>query len=169
MRHILQGFTMYLDGSDYGIDTETVELPFPVPMMQDYRGGGMDLGMSLPMSAIEALTVNVKMSGLNPNIMSKMALSPTQTTRITFRGGVLTEVNGAIVTHLCIVEGRINGQSRDTWQRGEKSGFDFSVNGISYMRYEADNRLIHELQAWPPRRVVNGIDQLAGLNAALGY
>lgn len=169
MRHILQGFTMFLEGSDFGIDTETVELPFPVPVMQDYRGGGMDLGLSLPMSAIEALAINVKMAGLNPDIMAKMALAPGQTTRVTFRGGVLTERNGTIVTHLCIAEGRINGSSRDTWQRGEKSGFDFSINGIEYMRYEADSRIIHELQAWPPKRIVNGIDQLNGLNAALGY
>ncbi len=30
MRHILQGFTMFLDGLDFGIDTEEVDLPLPV-------------------------------------------------------------------------------------------------------------------------------------------
>ncbi|MDQ0422281.1 P2 family phage contractile tail tube protein [Peteryoungia aggregata LMG 23059] len=169
MRHILQGFTMYLDGLDFGIDTETIELPFPVPVMQEYRGGGMDLAVSQPMSAIEALAINVKMAGLNPDIMARMALAPGQVNRLTFRAGVLTEATGSIASHLCVAEGRINGNSRDTWSRGEKAGFDFSINGIIYMRYEADARIIHELQAWPPKRIVNGIDQLATLNAALGY
>jgi P2 family phage contractile tail tube protein len=169
MRHILQGFTMFLNGSDYGIDTEEVELPIPTPLTQEYRGGGMDLGLAQPMAAIEALQVTVKMAGHSPDIMKRMALAPGRTTRIHFRAGVLTEQTGNIVSHVCIVEGSINGGSRDRWQRGEKGGVEFVVNGIIYLRYEADNDIIHELQAWPPKRVINGNDQLAQLNAALGY
>lgn len=169
MRHILQGFTMFLDGMDFGIDTEEVDLPIPKPLTQQYRGGGQDLGMNLPMSAIEELEVTVKMAGHNPEIMKRTALAPGRTSRVTFRSGVLTETDGRIVTHLCLVEGAINGSSRDRWQRGEKSGFEFVINGVKYLRYEADATIIHELQAWPPKRIVNGIDQLAELNAALGY
>lgn len=169
MRHIIQGFTMFIDGLDFGIDTEEVDLPLPRPMTQEYRGGGMDLGVSQAMSAIEALEVTVKMAGHNPEIMKRMALAPGRTTRVTFRGGVLRELDGGIATHVCIVEGAINGGSRDRWQRGEKSGVEFVMNSIKYMRYEADADVIHELQAWPPRRIINGINQLAELNAALGY
>lgn len=169
MRHILQGFTMFLDGMDFGIDTEEVELPIPTPVMQEYRGGGMDLGVNMPMGAIEALEVTVKMAGHNPDIMARLALGPGQTTRITFRGAVLSEGSGAYAPHICIVEGSPNGGSRDRWQRGEKSGLEFVVNGIRYFRYEADSRVIHELQAWPPRRIVDGVNQIAGINNALGY
>lgn len=169
MRHILQGFTMFVDGLDYGIDTEEVELPFPTPVMQEYRGGGMDLGLNLPMAALEALEINVKISGQNPDIMAKMAMAPGATKRIQFRGAILRELDGAVIPHICIAEGAINGSSRDRWQRGEKVGFEFAINGIKYMRYEADNQIIHEVQAWPPRRIINGVNILAGVNAALGY
>lgn len=169
MRHIMQGFTMYLDGLDFGIDTEEVELPLPTPMTQDYRGGGMDLGVSQAMSAIEALAITVKMAGHNPEIMKRMALAPGVTSRVTFRSGVLRELDGGIATHVCIVEGAINGGTRDRWQRGEKSGVEFVMNSVKYLRYEVDADVIHEIQAWPPKRTINGIDQLAALNAALGY
>lgn len=169
MRHILQGFTMFLDGLDFGIDTEEVDLPIPTPLTQEYRGGGMDLGMNQPMAAIEALEATVKMAGHNPEIMKRMALRPGRTTRITFRGGVLQEVDGAIVPHVCVVEGSINGGTRDRWQRGEKSGVEFVVNGIKYFRYEVASDVVHELQAWPPKRVVNGVNQLQELQTALGY
>ena len=168
MRHILQGFTMFLDGLDFGIDTEEVELPLPTPMTQDYRGGSQDLGIALPMSAIEALEVTVKMAGHNPQILGRMALAPGHTTRVTFRGGVLREIDGGIATHICIVEGAINGSSRDRWNRGEKSGLEFKMNGVKYYRYEADADIIHELQVWPPIRIINGVNQLAELNQALG-
>lgn len=169
MRHILQGFTMFMNGSDFGIDTEEVELPVPTPLTQEYRGGGMDVAVAMPMAAIEALQVTVKMAGHNPQIMKRMALRPGRTTRVTFRAGILREDEGAIVSHVCIVEGCINGGSRDRWQRGEKSGVEFVMNGIKYLRYEADSDVIHEIRAWPPKRVINGVDQLAELNAALGY
>lgn len=169
MRHILQGFTMFIDGLDFGIDTEEVEIPLPTPVMQDYRGGGMDLGLNQPMSALDALEFTVKMAGHNPDIMRRMALAPGRTSRVTFRGGLLRETDGGIAPHVCVVEGAINGGTRDRWQRGEKSGVEFVINGVKYMRYEADSSIIHELQVWPPKRVINGIDQLADLNAALGY
>ena len=169
MRHILQGFTMFINGSDFGLDCEEVELPIPTPLTQEYRGGGMDLGATTPMAAIEALEVTVKMAGHSPEIMKLMALAPGRTSRVTFRGGVLREMDGGIATHLAIIEGCLNGGSRDRWQRGEKSGVEFVINGIKYFRYEADSEIIHELQQWPPRRIVNGVDQLAELNQALGY
>lgn len=169
MRHILQGFTMFIDGVDFGYDTEQVELPIPTPLTQDYRGGGMDLGVSQPMSAIEALEATINMAGHNPDVLKHTALAPGQTKRVTFRGGVLREVDGGIAAHVCVIEGCLNGGSRDSWQRGEKSGLQLKMNGIKYFRYEADTLIIHELQAWPPKRIVNSVDQLAALNSALGY
>jgi phage tail tube protein FII len=81
----------------------------------------------------------------------------------------MREQDGGIAAHVCIVEGAINGSSRDRWQRGEKSGVEFVMNGVKYFRYEADTRIIHELQVWPPVRMINGVNQLAALNQALGY
>lgn len=169
MRHILQGFTMWIDGDDFGYDTETVNLPKPTPTTQEYQGGAMDLKVNQPMASLEALEVGVKMSGLNPTIMKKMARGPGQTTRLTFRGAVLDEPTGTHIPHIAIVEGCVNFGERDEWKRGEKSGFDFVVNGVIYYRYEAGSDIIHEIQAWPPRRLVDGVDQLRGVNAALGY
>ena len=46
MRQLLQGFTMYIDSSDFGYDCEEVTLPIPTPVTQKYRGGGMDLSVA---------------------------------------------------------------------------------------------------------------------------
>jgi P2 family phage contractile tail tube protein len=169
MRHILQAFTMYIDGDDFGYDTETVQLPTPTPTTQEYQGGGMDLKVNQPMAALDALEATIKMSGINPEIMKKMAKGPGRTTRLTFRGAVLDEPTGKYVTHIAIVEGAPNFGSRDEWKRGEKAGFEFTMNGIIYYRYESDADVIHEIQAWPPKRIINGVDELADINAALGY
>ncbi len=127
------------------------------------------MALALPMSAIEVLECTVKMSGLNPSIMGKMAQGPGVVNRLTFRGAVLREQEGGISTHICTIEGAVNASSRDRWQRGEKVGTEFMVNGIRYMRYEVDSLVVHELQAFPPKRIVNGVDQLNDVNTALGY
>ncbi len=169
MRHIMQGFTMFRESEDFGFDTEEVDLPIPTPVTQSYRGGGQDLGVDLPMAAIEALEATIKMAGHNPTIMGMMGKAPGITERLTFRAAVLNEVGGGYDTHLCIIEGSPNAGSRDRWQRGEKSGLEFRMTGIVYFRYEVGSTVIHELQAWPPRRIVNGSDQLSDINQALGY
>lgn len=169
MRHILQGFTMSIGGSDFGYDTDTIELPNPTPLTQEYRGGGMDLGVNQPMAALEPLEATIKMLGHNPEIMKLMARGPGRTSRLTFRGAVLDEPSGSYITHIAIVEGCPNFGSRDEWKRGEQSGLQFIVNGIVYYRYEAGSDLIHEVQAWPPKRFINGVDEIAGINQALGY
>jgi P2 family phage contractile tail tube protein len=160
---------MHIDGADFGYATEEVTIPIPTPVTQEYRGGGMDLGVALPMMAIEPLESTVKMSGHDVDIMKLMALGPNNETRVHFRGGVLSEVNGVIQAHVVIMQGNINGGSHDTWQRGEKSGLEFVLNGISYFKYTVEDETIHEIGSYPPKRIVNGVDQLASLNSALGY
>ncbi|MBC6714803.1 phage major tail tube protein [Aurantimonas sp. DM33-3] len=169
MRHIMQGFTMHIEGLDFGIDTEEVTLPLPTPVTQEYRGGGMGLGMNMAMAALEALEPTIKMAGHNPDIMRRMAKGPGQTTRVTFRGAFLTEASGVYVPHVCVIEGAPNPGSRDTWQRGEKSGIEFMMNTVKYMRYDVGDEPIHEVSAWPPKWIVDGIDQIGGINGALGY
>ena len=169
MRHILQGFTMYIDGSDFGYDTEEATLPIPTPVTQEYQGGGMDLKVSQPMASLEAMEATIKMAGHNPDIMAKMAKGPGKTTLITLRGAVLSESTGATDTHVCIMQGCPNAGSRDAWQRGEKSGLEFIINGMIYFRYTVNDRVIHSVRAWPPERIVNEIDELRDVNIALGY
>lgn len=169
MRFILQAFTMFIEGNDYGYDTEEVELPVPNVVRQDYRGGGMDLGVKLGLAALEPLECKVKLAGNNPDVLKLLARGPGQSIQVTFRGAVMNDLNGSTEAHLAIIDGQFNEASRDRWQRGEKSGIEFTIDGIMYYRYESGVDVIHELQAWPPKRIVNGIDQLNAINGALGY
>lgn len=168
MRHILQAFTVYIGSEDFGYDTEEVTLPVPTPLTEEYRGGGMHMAVNQPMSAIEPLEATFKMAGHSPDILKRMALGPGRTTRLTVRGAVRDEPSGNDVAHVAIIEGAMNGGSHDTWQRGQKSGLEFVMNGIIYFKYEVADEIIHECASYPPVMVVNGVDQLLGVNQILG-
>lgn len=169
MRHTLQGFTMWVNNSDFGYDTEEVTLPMPTPKTAAYLNGGMAGEVNQPFAALEALEATVKMSGHNPDIQKLLGQFPGKVTRFTFRAGVLDEPSGGIVTHVAIIEGSPNFGDRDAWKRGDQSGFQFVINGIVYYRYDAGADPIDEMIPYPPKWIKDGVDQLSELNASLGY
>lgn len=167
MKSILQGFTLFVAGIDYGIECEELELPTPTPLTQEYRGGGMDLGVSQSMAALEPLEATFKFAGQVPDILAKTALGPSQIITVTARGAVLNSLTGVYDAHVAIINGQFNAHSRDRWQRGEKSGIEVTMGSIMTYRYEIGSRIVHDIQAYPPRRIVDGVDQLAGINTIL--
>jgi P2 family phage contractile tail tube protein len=169
MRDILQGFTVYFDGEDHGIDCEELGVPTPTNVQQEYRGGGMDLAVNQGMAALEALEATFRFSGFPPSVLGRTALGPGKTIMVTARGAVMDTLTGITSAHVVIMQGQFNGHSRDNWQRGEKSGMEITMGGIIAYRYEVDGAIVHDIQAYPPRRVVNGVNQLAEINAILGY
>lgn len=169
MRHVLQGFTMWVGNNDYGYDTDEVTLPMPTPKTAAYLGGAMAVEVNQPFAALEALEATIKMSGHNPEIMKLLGQYPGKVERFTFRGGVLDEPSGSTVPHIAIVEGSPNFGDRDAWKRGDQSGFQFLINGIIYYRYEAGSELIDELVPYPPKWIKDGVDQLSELGTALGF
>ncbi len=169
MRDIMLGFTMFIAGNDHGIDTETVKLQMPKSVTQEYRGGGMDLAVNQPMAALEPMEAGVKLAGLNTDISSLIAQQQGLKTRVTFRLAVRDRMHGNVVPHVVALEGEFNGDSTDDLQRGEKAGFDVLIQGITYYKRMAGDRVIHHLNAYPPKRTINGVNQLAEINHALGY
>lgn len=169
MRDILQGFTLYLAGVDYGVDCEEIGLPTPTNVVQEYRGGGMDLAVNQGMAALEPLEATFRFAGHPAAIIGAVATGPGKSIVLTARGAIMDTLTGVIVGHVVVMTGQFNEHSRDNWQRGEKGGLEVTLSGITAYRYEVGGAILHDIQAYPPRRIMNGVDQLAEINAILGY
>jgi P2 family phage contractile tail tube protein len=169
MRDILQGFTVYIAGVDHGIDCEEIGLPTPKVVQQAYRGGGMDLEVNHGMAALEALEASFKFAGHARNVLQQVAQGPGKFISVTARGAVLNALTGEHDAHVVVLQGQFNEHSRDVWKRGEKGGIEVTMSGILAYRYEIAGSVTHDIQAYPPRRVINRVDQLANINTILGY
>jgi len=169
MRDILQGFTVYLNGVDHGMDCEEIGLPTPSNVQQEYRGGGMDLAVNQGMAAMEPLEATLRFAGHPAGILGSVAQGPGKSVVLTARGAVMDTLTGVTVAHVVVITGQFNEHSRDNWQRGEKGGLELTMTGITVYRYEVGGAILHDIQAYPPRRIINGVDQLAEINAILGY
>ena len=168
MKHVLQAFTMHIDGVDHAYDTEEVTIPIPTPMTEEYKGGGMPMAVNQPMGMFEALEATVKMAGHSPEVLQHMAKSPGKTTLVHFRGAVRPEPSADDVAHVVSIQGCVNGGSHDTWTKGGKSGLEFVINGIIYFKYEVADKILQEVGAYPPIWNINGTDELFGVNQILG-
>lgn len=169
MRDVLQGFTVFVAGVDHGIDCEEIGLPTPKNLQQEYRGGGMDLAVNHGMAALEALEATFKFAGHARNILGTVARGPGKFITVTARGAVLNVLTGEHDAHVVVMNGQFNDHSRDAWKRGEKGGIEVTLSGIIAYRYEIANTVMHDIQAYPPRRVINGVDELSAINTILGY
>jgi hypothetical protein len=169
MRDILQGFTLYIAGVDHGIDCEEIGLPTPQNVQQEYRGGGMDLAVNQGMAALEALEATFKFAGHARSVLQQVAPGPGKFISVTARGAVLNSLTGEHDAHVVVLQGQFNQHSRDAWKRAEKGGLEVTMSGILAYRYEIAGNVTHDIQAWPPRRVINGVDMLSNINQILGY
>lgn len=165
MKDILEGFTMWIDGEDYGLEVETVTIPFPQFKKATYLGGGMAMATDQYFKTIDPMEVSIKMAGQATRLQTFIGIKK----RVTFRGAVMVEADGSVQKHICVAEGKIAANGRDAWSRGEKVGTDFTLGAITYLRYEIDSTIKHELQAWPPMLVIDGVNHLSAINPALGY
>lgn len=169
MRDILQGFTLYVAGVDHGIDCEEITLPQPKAVMQKYRGGGMDLEVDLAMAGLDALEAKFKFAGHSRDILKQLVTGPTKFLTVTARAAVMNPLEGTTQAHVIVLNGKFNESNRDAWKRTDKGGMEVTMSSIITYRYEIDNAVVHDIQAYPPRRVINGINELSEINSILGY
>jgi len=168
MEDILRGFTMFVDNVDHGLSIEELELPNLSEIMDTVRSGGMDLSVDVPVGGLEPFECSVKMVGQGVTMQKLMAHAPGMRKTFTFRGAAVDEISGDTKEHVVIIEGKISEGARDAWNKGERSGTDYTIKNIMYYRYEVSTQVVHEVQAWPPKRIIDGTDHLASINQALG-
>lgn len=169
MKGLIHGFTMVIDGVDYGAETETVSLPDLQQLFETYRGGAMAMGVDVGMHAFEPMEATVKMSGHSEAIRRVVNLSPSRKQNFQFRKAVYDEILGVTVPHIVLITGNAVMGSTDEMEAGSKSGLEFMVKTITYFRYEVNSSVTDEFQAYPPRWIKNGVRQDADVSRALGY
>ncbi len=168
MRQILRGFTMWVNGYDYGYEVEELQAALPDEVYTDHSYGGAVMAAQIPMIKIAALEPTMKFASHNPRLAELLMQRVGATNTFTFRAGLTNELDGVTVPNVIIYEGRLAAPSPDAWSRDEKAGMGYSIKGVRYFRYEIGSEPIHEIGLMPAKLVVNRVDHLADLNQALG-
>jgi len=168
MRQILRGFTMWAGGDDYGYETEELQCALPDETYVEHTYGGAVMTAQIPMVKIGLLEPTIKLASHNPKLSAMLLRPPGVVDTFTFRSALVDETDGTTQANLIIYEGRLATPKADAWAREDKAGLEYTIKGVRYFRYEIGGTALHEIGLYPAKMVVNGIDLLSDINAALG-
>ncbi len=161
----LKGFALFVDGRGYVGKVSEIELPEMSSKSETFRGGGMDAEIELDMG-LEAMTCTWTMMEYNEDQLAVALQLAGDGVDVTVRGGLQAE-NTATTPVEVRMRGRVKKLELGTLKAGEKSEPKFELT-CQYFRYVQAGRELIEIDCINHVRRINGVDQMAEMNVALG-
>jgi uncharacterized protein len=162
---LLKNFNLYVDGRGYAGSVDEVQLPALNILEEDYRAGGMDAPVGIDMG-MEKLEATFRISKFDRELLGQFGVSPGATVPFVVRGA-LESLDGTVQAVVVTMRGRIKGIEFEAITPGTKAGLTISVSLQAY-RYEQDGVTVHDIDVPNMTRVINGVDRLAQIRAAIG-
>jgi P2 family phage contractile tail tube protein len=165
MRHVLKNWNFFVDGLGAIGELVSYTPPNLTVTLDDYRAGGLDAPVPIDMG-LEALECSWALGSYNPDMMRAWGQLPA-TTRFTARGALVGLNGEPAVPVVHTMQGKVTGLEQAEWTGGARSDVRFTAR-LVYYRLEHGGAVIHEIDVLSGVRIVNGVDQLAGVRAAIG-
>ncbi|UTW01240.1 phage major tail tube protein [Marinomonas rhizomae] len=134
-------------------------------LTEEFRGGGMDASEDIDMGMAK-MEVTFKMNGYDIEIMKLWGVAQGTTVPIVARGALKND-DGVVTTLLHTMSARVTKMEQETWKAGEKSGVVITAS-LPYFKVTHGSTVVIEIDVKGSKRIINGVDQLAGMRTALG-
>lgn len=161
---VLKGFSVMVDGTNYVGRIKECKLPDLKVKADAYRGGGMDTEVDLDMG-MEKLDCELMFAEHNAELMKTFGLWNANTP-IVLRGAIQRQGEEAVAVEVRL-QGGTREISRDNWKPGESGSKKLMVNCNLYIEKIAGEEVVN-IDVINMKRVIGGVDQLAGMRAAIG-
>lgn len=105
-------------------------------------------------------------TGYDEDVLALFGLRETNPAQLIAKGA-LEDLNGSVTPVVVEMHGILTAVEPDAWKPAAVAKLKFTVN-CRYFRQEIGGKTIHEIDLLNYKRVVNGVDQLAGIRDAIG-
>ena len=160
---VLTHFNLFVDGRGYAGMADEIVLPKLTIKTEDYRAGGMDVPIPIEMG-MEKLEADFTLAEYDSFIIRQFGFQQGGPIALHARGALKRHALAVPVS--CHMRGIITELDFGTWKAGDKSQLKFKVY-CTYYRYAHAEEVLIEIDADNMTRVINGVDQLAAVKAAL--
>lgn len=161
---VLKNFNLFVDGKGYAGRVEEVELPKLTIKTEEFRAGGMDAAIEIDMG-MEKLEASFTLAEYDPALFAMWGLVPGSWVNLTLRGGM--DKDGVVTPVVVNLTGRWKEIDMGSWKAGEMAKLKISVSGRYYQLLIGATTAVH-IDLENMIRVVDGVDQLATMRAAIG-
>jgi P2 family phage contractile tail tube protein len=162
---VLKRFNLFVDGRGLAGRISELQLPALTLLTTEWRGGGMDGAVDIDMG-VEKMEANFTLPELDPNVIGLWGLSNGNAVQLTARGALQAE-GGAVVPVTISMRGMMTSWEPGAWTPGEPGESGHTVN-LRYYKYNHDGRDLIEIDVENGKRIINGVDQVAGIREAIG-
>jgi P2 family phage contractile tail tube protein len=163
---ILKNFTAFVNGAGMAGRVDSVELPEIELETEEHRSGGMDAKVEIDMG-MKPMTTKLTISDPDPNVLALVGNSNANSARLVIRGSFVRDSDGSRVAAVAEIGGRFKKGSFGKWEAGSKAPQEYEMT-VNYYKLTMGGRDIYEIDVENMLRIIDGVDQLAGIRADLG-
>ncbi|WP_018692272.1 phage major tail tube protein [Algicola sagamiensis] len=160
----LYGMELFVDGFAHGGTIEKMQLPKLKMKTEEYRGGGMNAPVEVEMG-MESLNCRFTLNAYRKELFGLLGLVPGNEVNVTCRGYFKEgqqEKKAMVVLH-----GSWKELDFGEWAPGTKPPLVIEMSPTFYA-LTLDNIPVITIDIVNDIRMIGGVDQLAGMRAALG-
>ncbi|VWB35397.1 phage major tail tube protein [Burkholderia arboris] len=161
----LHNCNAFVDGRGYAGRATSMTPPKLKIKTDDFRAGGMD-GTAKVDQGMEAMDASFAMSTMEYEVLRFFGLVDQGAFNGVFRA-VFMDRNGKTKNVAVYLRGMLYEVDPGEWKPGEKVDAKYSVS-CDYYKLEVDGAIVHEIDIFACKRVINGVDQLAEVRKGLG-
>ena len=164
-RDVRKNINLFVDGRGYAGQVEEFNAPKLALKTEEFRGGGMDAPVELTMG-MEKLESDFSLISFDRDVLSLFGVAEGSQVPFVAREA-LESWDGTITTVVHTMRGKIRKMDPGTSKAGDKPSLKIEV-ALAYYKLQHGDRVIHEIDVENMVRIVDGVDSLAGIRAALG-
>lgn len=165
LQNIMRDFTLFIDGVLYSGDVETVTTPKLTYKTEEYRGGGMDVTVDIPLG-MEKIELEFDLTSHDPGAYGVFGLVQGSTAIFKVMGHLISHGGGETGAEIDCT-GFIREIAPGEWRPGGKTATKFMVN-CDYYKHTIGGVPILEIDALNKVFMVNGVDRNANARQYLG-
>ncbi|KQR50144.1 phage major tail tube protein [Acidovorax sp. Leaf160] len=162
----LKAFATFVDGTNYMGEMPEVTLPTLSRKMEEYRGGGMNGAIELDMGQ-EKMEAELKGAGWLVGLATKWGAAAHDAVLLRFAGAVQTDDDGRVTPVEVVMRGRLTERDPGSAKAGDMIERTYKYS-LSYYKEVVDGQTQLEIDLVNMVENVGGVDNLAGVRAALG-
>lgn len=163
---ILKNFNVFVNGRGQAGVAKTIKLPEISLKTEGFRGGGMDAETEVDMG-MDAMTATYTFADPDPENFKLVGLATGNSVRTTARGSFVRDSDATRVAVVVEMGGRFKKMSMGDWEAGKASDQEFE-HTLNYYRLNVGGEDVIEIDVINCKRIIGGVDQLAGIRADIG-
>ena len=167
MPHTLKNFNLFLNGNNYAGLVDEVTPPKVSIKNEEHRAGGMDGPIPMDMGT-EELSLEMTLSENNADALNATGILNAKETQFTLRGAMNNDASPGDTKAIVInCRGGISEADLGSWKSGDKTQLKLTAKLKAY-KLTIDGQVIYDIDLMTLKRVIDGVDQLESIRAAIG-